>query len=65
MSDPEGEVPSFVGDVEQEVEEVVEEQEGEVHVVPVQVVVWVVEDFEVTMLEHSKVGDLVRTSGRH
>ena len=38
MSELEGEVSSFVGDVEQEVEEVVEEQEVEALVVPAQVV---------------------------
>ena len=64
MLGSEGEVPSFVGDVELEVEEVVEEQVGEVLVVPVPVVVWVEEDFEVTMVERSRADDLIRTSGR-
>ena len=60
----EGEVPSFVGDVELEVEEVVEVQVGEVLVVIVQVVVWEVEDREVAVVEQSSDENLARTRSR-
>ena len=60
----EGEVPSFVGEVELEVEEVVEVQVGEVLVVIVPVVVWVVEDLEVAIVERSSDENLVRTRSR-
>ena len=59
-----GEVPLFVGDVELEVEEVVEVQVGEVLVVIVQVVVWEVEDREVAVVEQSSDENLARTRSR-
>ena len=60
----EGEVPSFVGDVELEVEEVVEVQVGEVLVGIVPVVVGVVEDLEVAIVGRSSDENLVRTRSR-
>ena len=65
MAELEVVVASVVGGVEQEVEEVVEEHEVEVLVVPAQVVVQLVVGFEEAKLQRSKVGDLGRTRGRH